>query len=80
MARTKRFISNHRYTKNELDSMPTLSQGQFSNLKVEDLNNNPPVRVWLSRMHVEDGMPYDNAVEVEHCIDGCWIEVERYEG
>lgn len=80
MARTKRFLNDHRYTKDELKDLPTISQGQFSDLKVEDTRHDPPVRVWLSRMTVADGMPFNNAVEIEHCIDGCWVEVERYEG
>lgn len=78
--RSKKLIGSHRYTKKELESMPTISQGHTSNLKVEDYNHNPPVRVWLSRMSIEDGMPYNDAVEVEHCINGCWKLVEQYEG
>lgn len=80
MARTKRFLSNHKYTKSELENKRTLSVGQASNLKVEDYDHNPPMRVWLSRMTVADGMPFNNAIEVEYYLDGRWIEVERYEG
>jgi len=76
----KRFVNNHRYTKAELSRMPTISQGQFDNLQIEDLRHKPPVRVWLSRMRVEDGMPYNNQVTIEHCVDGRWINFEQYEG
>ncbi len=45
----------------ELEALPTLSQGQTDDLKVESENK----RVWLSRMTIEDGQPYNNMVTVE---------------
>lgn len=65
-----------RYTKEELKAMPTIHSGQYDNLKIET----PTMRVWLSRMTVADGMPYNNQVTVEKLIDGCWVTVEEYPG
>lgn len=62
------------YTLDELEAMPTLSQGQADDLKVED----DGVRIWLSRTGVEDGKPYNHAVTAEHLVDGAWIEVARW--
>jgi len=59
----------------ELLEMPTISQGQTDNLKYEDEDT----RVWLSRMTVEDGMPYNNQVTVEKYIDNNWVTVDEYE-
>lgn len=63
------------FTLAELQDMPVISQGQFDNLLVDD----GLFRVWLSRMTVEDGMPYNNQVTVEAMIDGVWSTVEQYE-
>jgi hypothetical protein len=67
------------YTLEELESMPTISKGHTDDLKYED----DDTRVWLSRMTVEDGMPYNNQVTVEKYeeIDGSWIwhTVDEYE-
>ena len=65
-----------RYTKEELKAMPTIHSGQYDNLKIET----PTKRVWLSRMTVADGMPYNNQVTVEKLINGCWVTVEEYPG
>jgi len=64
------------YTCLELDQLPTLAEGQFSNLKI-DL---PNIRIWLSRMTVEDGMPYDHAVEIEvwNPVEARWVEFAEY--
>lgn len=67
----------HAYTLKELESMPTLAVGQDADLKVEDKENG--TRVWLSRVGVEDGMPYDNAVIIEKLIDGKWEVVHQYQ-
>ena len=64
------------YTKRELASMPTLHTGHFDDLKVDKGD----LRVWLSRMTVEDGMPYNNQVTVERKINGEWVEVDQYQG
>lgn len=63
------------YTLEELEEMPTISQGQFDNLKYDD----GKVRVWLSRMTRADGANYDKQVTVEHLQNGCWVTVESYE-
>lgn len=49
------------YSLKELEAMPTLSQGQFDDLKIET----PKMRIWLSRMTKEDGQPYNNQVSIE---------------
>ena len=64
-----------KYTLNELEAMPTLSQGQTDDLKVEKEN----VRVWLSRMTIADGMPYNNEVTVDIYDHNEWATVTKYE-
>lgn len=64
------------YSASSLRRRPTLSQGQFSNLKIDDGKH----RIWLSRMTVADGMPYNNAIEVEALLDGVWTSVAQYPG
>lgn len=65
-----------KYTKEELEAMPTLHSGHFDDLKIETQTT----RVWLSRMTVADGMPYDNMITVEKLIDGRWVTTEEYKG
>jgi len=65
-----------KYTAEYLRSLETISQGHTDNLKID----NGAKRVWLSRMTVEDGMPYNDGVIVERLIDGCWKTVAEYEG
>ncbi|MCH7548015.1 MAG: insulinase family protein, partial [Candidatus Krumholzibacteriota bacterium] len=50
-----------RYSLKELEAMPTLTTSHTDDLKVEE----PGLRLWLSRMTVEDGAPYVNQVTVE---------------
>jgi len=66
-----------RYTLAELEAMPTISQGHMEDLKIEVEN----IKVWLSRMTVEDGMPYNNQVTVENydTINGRWETVAEYQ-
>ena len=64
------------YTADEIRDLPTLSQGQADNLKIDTGTE----RVWLSRVGIEDGMPYDNQITIERLIDGRWITVEEYPG
>jgi hypothetical protein len=66
--------SQERYSLAALEAMPTLSVGQADNLKV-DLGD---TRIWLARVVVDDGMPYDNMVTVEKLVDGIWETVEEY--
>ena len=72
----KRFLNNRKYTANELEKLPTISQGQFDNLKIETEDT----RVWLSRMTIDDGMPYNNAITIEKLEEGRWIIIEEYAG
>ena len=64
-----------RYSLGEIQRIPTSHQGQYDDLKVDT----GKVRVWLSRLRIEDGMPYNNQVTVERLQDGCWVTVEEYE-
>ena len=64
-----------RYTLRELQAMKTILQGHTDNLKIETDNT----KVWLSRMTVEDGMPYNNMVTVEKLINGKWETIEEYQ-
>lgn len=63
------------YTLKQLQDLPVIREGHMDNLLVETSTR----RVWLSRMTVEDGMPYNNEVVVEECVDGHWTLVEKYE-
>lgn len=62
------------FTADELADMffssPTIHVGQYDNLKHQD----PKVRVWVSRMAKEDGMPFDNAVTIETYDGNRWNE------
>ena len=57
-----------------LDGLPTIESGHFDNLKIQE----PDVRVWLSRLTLEDGMPYNNQVTVEKLVDGQWKTFDQY--
>jgi hypothetical protein len=65
-----------RYTLAELSALPTLSQGQADDLKIDTGTD----RVWLSRMTVADGMPYDNQVTEEYFNQetGAWETLAQY--
>lgn len=65
------------YTLKELESMPTLEHGHDADLKVEDIERG--IRIWLSRLGVEDGMPFDNAVIIEKRINDKWVVVYEYQ-
>lgn len=60
-----------------LSNLPTLEQGHTDDLKYQ----NKMFKVWLSRMTVEDGMKYNNAVTVEYLnnIDYSWRVLYEYE-
>jgi hypothetical protein len=68
-----------RFTLEEIRAMPTLQQGQYDNLKIDTGN----LRVWLSRLTIEDGQLYNNQVMVQTLGDmddqGIWRTVEEYE-
>lgn len=63
------------YTLAELQALPTISQAHFANLKIDDGKE----RIWLSRMTVADGAPYENQVSVEALQAGNWVTVEQYQ-
>lgn len=64
-----------KYTLRELQAMETISQGHTDNLKIKTEDT----KVWLSRMTVEDGMPYNNMVTIEKLTnDGRWEIIEEY--
>lgn len=68
-----------KYTLKQLEEIPTITQGQTDDLKLEELET----RVWLSRMTIEDGQPYNNQVTVEQVkyINGVptWKTIKQYE-
>lgn len=59
----------------DLEGMETIIEGYADDLKIDDGR----FKVWLARVGVDDGMPYDNAVTIETVIDGKCIEVLMYE-
>ena len=68
-------IKMRKYTLRELQQLKTISQGQTDNLKIKTEDT----KVWLSRMTVEDGMPYNNMVTIEKLKkDGRWEIIEEY--
>lgn len=66
-----------KYTLAQLEALPTIKQGHTDDLKIESGNG----RVWLSRMTIEDGQPYNNQVTIERFNDakGRWETVTSYE-
>ncbi len=81
-----------KYTLKQLEALPTLHQGHTDDLKIETHKGYPfkeskGVRVWLSRLTVEDGQPYNNQVTVEEYrekkISGFdswqWVTVQQYQ-
>lgn len=68
------------HTLPELTALPTIWSSHFDDLKIEEVNHGGERRVWLSRMTVADGAPYDNQVTVERKQDdGSWRTIVRYE-
>jgi hypothetical protein len=63
-----------KFTKEELELLPTISSGHFDDLKVDT----GTARVWLSRVTVEDGAPYNDQVTVERLVKGKWVITEQY--
>lgn len=73
-----------RYRLSELQALPTVSHGQDADLKIETKT----LRIWLSRMTVADGMPYNNMVTIEQAktywagkerLRTVWQTVKQYE-
>lgn len=63
-----------------LDRLPTLSQAQTADLKIDDEEQG--VRVWLARTGVEDGEPFPRTVYVEmrELGGGRWHDVGYFDG
>lgn len=64
-----------RFTLQEVCTLPVLKQGHTDNLVYQGTNK----RVWISRMTVEDGQPYDNQITVEKLVNGVWAIKEQYQ-
>lgn len=60
-----------------LQKRSTIRQGHTDDLKLETRTR----RVWLSRMTVADGMPYENQVteEIYNGHEGKWVTMKIYE-
>lgn len=65
------------YSLAQLQALPTISEAQASDLKVEDHESG--LRHWLSRCSVADGEPYDNKVTVEKFENGRWRLLSTYQ-
>lgn len=61
----------------ELNKLPTIEKGHTDDLKI--VSENGKERVWLSRMTIEDGQPYNNQVTIEVYLRNKWIIKEQYE-
>lgn len=57
-----------------LKSLATICSSQADDLKIEENG----FRVWLSRVKIEDGMPFDNAVTIEILTQDKWVEVSCF--
>lgn len=69
-----------RFTLEEITNMPTIHSGQYDDLKLE----NGDIKVWLSRLSIEDGQPYNNQVTVEKLVKNkqgvsVWKTIEQYQ-
>lgn len=67
----------NKFTLKELENMETISQGHTDDLKYES----DSIRIWLSRMTTEDGMPYNNQVTVEFYNPKgyAWETIDEYQ-
>ena len=70
------------FTAKRLEFMPTIRKGQFADLKLDywSCNTDKQTRVWLSRLTVADGMPYDDHIRVDQFSNGRWVTVAEYQG
>lgn len=73
--KTTRETLQERYTLDELESRSTLHEGQSADLKIDTGEQ----RVWLERVGLLDGAPYDNGVTVEALVAGHWVTTAEYE-
>lgn len=77
----------HMFTTGEIENLPTISSSQFEDLKIECVESfrkngveYDGLRVWLSRMRVEDGEPFNEMITIEYLKDGHWTIHERHPG
>lgn len=63
-------------TKEEIKEMEIISSGHTVDLIYQDTVG---TQIWVSRMRVEDGQPYDDQVTVIACINGRSKIVHQYE-
>lgn len=66
---------NIEFELSEIEKMETITSSHFDDLKFESAF----IRVWLSRMTIEDGMPYNNQVTIEVLKNGRWETTKQYE-
>lgn len=72
----KRRTLREDYTLAELEALPTIEQGHMDDLKIKTKY----IKVWLSRMTKEDGMPYDNQVTIERLTSNyTWVTVSQFQ-
>lgn len=63
-----------RFTLKEIKALPTIRSSHFDNLKIDTGSD----RIWISRMTIQDGMPYNNQITHEKLIRGNWKIVDQY--
>lgn len=59
-----------------LVALPVLDEAQGCDLRIDTGD----LRVWTSRMGLEDGEPYARTVYVEALRDHRWLDVGHYDG
>jgi len=67
------FITSQDALKSALSQLPTISQGQAEDLKIETQE----FRVWLSRLTKEDGMSEDNEILIERFDGSQWLDIKN---
>jgi len=74
-------INTHEYTTDVLESMPILAQGQAEDLRTEvELHDGSIGRIWMSRVGVDGGEPWEHTVTLEVRRNGRWHNVIRWDG
>ena len=76
------YIEDICFNVKQLKTYKTIAQGHTENLKIKGEDSKGKFKVWLSRMTIEDGMPYNNEVTIERCNEETqwnWQTVKSYE-
>ena len=63
----------------DFESMDIIESGWTSDLYIHDFSHGNGHKVWLSRVGIDGGMPYDNAVIIEKYVANRWVDVLIYE-